>query len=66
MATHPVNPHPVHSYEWWMAEGRISDEDGHHAAAMAAYNQAAEAARDAFCRELAEDLRDSVPEGSRD
>lgn len=56
-----TSPDPAVRYRYWMREARLSEEDGHPAAARAAYAQAAEAAPTELDRAVATELGESVP-----
>lgn len=53
-----TNPHTYPSSAWWVHEGAICEEDGHPAAALAAYAQAAEHAATPLERFTASRLRE--------
>lgn len=59
--TDHANRYPVHSFDWWITEGRLSEADGHFDAARAAYGEALKLAADDEQREIAQFLSERVP-----
>lgn len=56
-----ANPHRPFTYQWWIHEGGVCEEDGHPDAARAAYAAAVDATDDDYLRGLAAALRDGLP-----